>query len=257
MANQNLSVPMATDSLQGFRNRIWGAEMKDSLPSRNLTTNHHVIKDPTTNDMDFESLCLFPDVKVLQNSKIPNFTKYGRDGDPLAHVKIFYNEFGARGKDEQEPFYEKLLGLVNHCFSEVVEQREMLEQRIKCGKFANISVPKVLSKRETKDKEKKDKGSTQAYDPSINMISVEKNLDDSAKLTIPESEIIKKFSQMHLRLKGKTTISEESKPVPEMVTREEFFILEGQLENMQLVNKILWDTIRALEENMAELTSWK
>ncbi|KAL3506867.1 hypothetical protein ACH5RR_032249 [Cinchona calisaya] len=140
MANQNLSVPMVMDSVQGSRNRIWGAEMKgnisnvrftslisshppfshnwpkfvpqpceepfalylpDSLPSRNLTANHHVVKDPTTNDMDFESLCLFLDVKVPQNSKIPNFTKYGRDGDPHALVKIFCNELGAHGKYER------------------------------------------------------------------------------------------------------------------------------------------------------------
>ncbi|KAL3522480.1 hypothetical protein ACH5RR_015314 [Cinchona calisaya] len=60
----------------------------------------------------------------------------------------------------EEPFHEKLSGLVNHRFSEVVEQGEMLEQRIKSGKFADISIPKMLSKGETKDKEKKDRGST-------------------------------------------------------------------------------------------------
>ncbi|KAL3513105.1 hypothetical protein ACH5RR_025822 [Cinchona calisaya] len=53
----------------------------------------------------------------------------------------------------------------------------------------------------------------QAYDPSINTISVEESLDDTSKLIILESEMIEKFSQMHLRLKGKTTISEESKLV--------------------------------------------
>ncbi|KAL3523318.1 hypothetical protein ACH5RR_016152 [Cinchona calisaya] len=101
----------------------------------------------------------------------------------------------------------------------------MLEQRIKSGKFADISVPKVLSKGETKGKEKKDRGHAtdnchalrheiqdlidngefiplidveQAYDPSINMISVEESSDGGAELTIPESEIIEKFSPMHL-----------------------------------------------------------
>ncbi|KAL3529254.1 hypothetical protein ACH5RR_008576 [Cinchona calisaya] len=97
----------------------------------------------------------------------------------------------------------------------------------------------------------------QAYHPSINMILVEESSDDGAKLTIPESEIIEKFSQILLLLKGKTTISDESKPMPKMVTIEEFLRLEGQLENMQLVNEILWDRIRALEEKMAKLTSQK
>ncbi|KAL3509460.1 hypothetical protein ACH5RR_028861 [Cinchona calisaya] len=60
----------------------------DSPSSQNLTANHHVSKDLTTSDMDFESLCLFQDVKVLENSEIPNFTKYKGDGDPRAHVKI-------------------------------------------------------------------------------------------------------------------------------------------------------------------------
>ncbi|KAL3506868.1 hypothetical protein ACH5RR_032250 [Cinchona calisaya] len=121
----------------------------------------------------------------------------------------------------EEPFHKKLLGFVNHRFSDVAKQGEMLEQRMKSGKFANISVPKVLSKGETKGKEKKDKGRAtdnchalryeiqdliengefiplidvkQAYDPSINLILVEKSSDDGAKLTILESEIIEKFS---------------------------------------------------------------
>ncbi|KAL3538181.1 hypothetical protein ACH5RR_001547 [Cinchona calisaya] len=332
MANQNPSVPMVTDSVQGSRNCIWGAEMKgnisnvrftslisshppfshnwpkfvpqpskepfvlylpDSPLSRNLTANHHVVKDPTTNDMDFESLCSFPDVKVSQNSEISNFTKCGGDGDPLAHVKIVYNELGAHGKDERlrmclfqrslcgdalqwfihlnrselqscngfiRAFLDKfelgsesildridfmdmkrrqhesfgkyarhwrnvtLLGLVNHRFSEVVEQgyatdnfyalHHKIQGLIDNGEFIPLTDVK------------------QAYDPSINMISDEKSSDDGTKLTIPESEIIEKFSQMHLRLKGKTTINEEFKPMPEIVTREEFLRPEGQFENM-------------------------
>ncbi|KAL3510259.1 hypothetical protein ACH5RR_029660 [Cinchona calisaya] len=231
--------------------------MMDSPSSQNLTTNHHVVKDPTASDMDFESLCLFLDVKVPQNSEIPNFTKYGGDGDPRAHTKIFYNELGAYGKDEhlimsfseqfvcildridlmdmkrrqqesfgkyarhwrnvavkveppmtcremvksfiralEEPFHEKLSGLVNHHFSDVVEQghaidnyhalRHEIQDLIDKGKF----IPLL-------DEE-------QAYDPSINTISGEENLDNAIELTIPESEIIEKFSPMHLRLKGKT-----------------------------------------------------
>ncbi|KAL3529614.1 hypothetical protein ACH5RR_008936 [Cinchona calisaya] len=59
---------------------------------------------------------------------------------------------------------------------------------------------------------------------------------------------------MHLWLKRKVATSDEPKLMLEMVTREEFLRLEGKLENMQLVTKILWDRIRALEEKMAELT---
>ncbi|KAL3519952.1 hypothetical protein ACH5RR_018101 [Cinchona calisaya] len=105
MANQNPSVPMVTDSVQRSKNRIWGEEMKGnisdilSLPETSLLIIN-VVKDPTANDMDFESLCLFLDVKVPQNSEIPNFIKYGGDGDLLAYVKIFCNELGAHGKDE-------------------------------------------------------------------------------------------------------------------------------------------------------------
>ncbi|KAL3506952.1 hypothetical protein ACH5RR_032334 [Cinchona calisaya] len=60
----------------------------------------------------------------------------------------------------EELFHEKLSSLVNYHFSEVVEQGEILEQRSKSGKFTDISVTKVLSKGETKGKEKKDRGST-------------------------------------------------------------------------------------------------
>ncbi|KAL3524585.1 hypothetical protein ACH5RR_012957 [Cinchona calisaya] len=327
---------MVTYSIQGSRNHIWGAEMKGNIsnvrftspemkgnisnilpPSQNLTANHHVVKDPTTNDMDFESLCLFPDVKVPQNSEIPNFTKYGGDGDPLAHVKIFYNELGAHGKDERlrmclfqrslcgdalrwfihlnrlelqswngfiRAFLDRfqlgdesildridlidikrrqhenfgkyarrwrnvaLLGLVNHHFSKVVEQGEILEQRIKSGKFTDISVPKVLSKEETKGKEKKDRGHA-----TDNCHALRHEIQD----LIDNGEFIPLIDVEQSNDPRKTTINEESKPVPEMVSREEFLRLEGQLENLQLVNEILWDRIQALEEKMAELTSRK
>ncbi|KAL3534626.1 hypothetical protein ACH5RR_003087 [Cinchona calisaya] len=131
---------MVIDLVQGYGNRIWGIEVMgntsnvrfigstlrhqlvshnwpkvvlqpskepvvlyllDSLPSQNLATNSHIVKDSFTGDMDFESLCLFPDMKVPQNFEIPNFTKYGENGNPCAHVKIFYYELGADGKDER------------------------------------------------------------------------------------------------------------------------------------------------------------
>ncbi|KAL3535187.1 hypothetical protein ACH5RR_003648 [Cinchona calisaya] len=73
----------------------------DSPLSRNLIANHHVVKDPMENDINFESLCLSSDVKVPQNSKISNFSKYGGGEDPLTHVTIFCNELGAYGNDER------------------------------------------------------------------------------------------------------------------------------------------------------------
>ncbi|KAL3524744.1 hypothetical protein ACH5RR_013116 [Cinchona calisaya] len=39
-----------------------------------------------------------------------------------------------------------------------------------------------------------------------------------------------------------------------MVTGDEFLRIERKLENMQLVNEILFDSIRALEKKLAELT---
>ncbi|KAL3524747.1 hypothetical protein ACH5RR_013119 [Cinchona calisaya] len=77
----------------------------------------------------------------------------------------------------------------------------------------------------------------QAYDPSMNMISAEEILDNPLELMILESEIIEKFSQIHLRLIGKAAASDESKPMLEMVTKEEFLWLKEQLKNMQLVNE--------------------
>ncbi|KAL3538037.1 hypothetical protein ACH5RR_001403 [Cinchona calisaya] len=130
---------MVTDLVQGFGNCIWGIEvtgnisdvrftgpisshqpfsynwpkivpqppeepfvlyLPDSPPSPNLKTNHNFAKDFLMGDTDFESLYFFPDVKLSQNSKFPNFTKCRGNGYPLAHVEIFYNELGAYGKNE-------------------------------------------------------------------------------------------------------------------------------------------------------------
>ncbi|KAL3534787.1 hypothetical protein ACH5RR_003248 [Cinchona calisaya] len=251
--------------------------LPDSPPFWNFTANHHIVKDPIANDMDFESLCLFPDVKRslcgdalqwfihlnrlelqswngfirafldrfqlgsesildridlmdMKRRQHESFGKYARSWrNMVVKVEPSMTEremVKAFIRTLEEPFHEKLLGLVIHRFSEVVEQGEMLEQRIKSGKFDDISIPKVLSKGETKGKEKKDKGGhatenchalhheiqdligngefipligvEQVYDPSIKMISVEESSDDGANLTILESEVDEKFSQMHL-----------------------------------------------------------
>ncbi|KAL3513367.1 hypothetical protein ACH5RR_026084 [Cinchona calisaya] len=264
------------------------------------------------------------DVKRKQNESFEKYVCHWRKlaikvGPPMSEremVKAFIRTL-------EELFHERLLGLVNHRFSKVVEQGEMIEQDIKSGKFTVVSKLKVLAKRKTKGKGKKDMGSIviergrfkrkkpsrsrkfhyfllynlllktrsltqkghvtdnchalhhevqdligksefkslmdveQAYDPSMNMISVEESLDNPLELIIPKSEIIEKFNQMHFRLKGKAITSDESKPIAEMVTRVEFLRLQGKLKNMQLVNEILWDRTRAIEEKMDEWTGWE
>ncbi|KAL3529947.1 hypothetical protein ACH5RR_009269 [Cinchona calisaya] len=162
-------------------------DLLDSPPSQNLTTNHHVVKDPTTSEMDFESLCLFPDVRKDEHLRICLFQR-SSCGD--AHqwfirlnrselqswngfIKAFLDKFQLGNESIpdgidlmgfirtiEELFHEKLLGFVNHRFFEVVEQGEMIEQGINYGNFADVSVPKVLWKGETKGKEKTDRGST-------------------------------------------------------------------------------------------------
>ncbi|KAL3502735.1 hypothetical protein ACH5RR_037184 [Cinchona calisaya] len=190
--------------------------LPDYPPSRNLAANHHVVKDPTANDMDFENLM---DMKRRQHESFGKYARRWRNMAVKVEPRMTEREMvKAFIRALEEPFDEKLLGLVNHRFCKVVKQghatdnchalRHEIQDLIDNGEF----IPLI-------DVE-------QAYDPSMNMISVEESSDDGAKLTIPESEIIEKFSQMHLRLKGKTTIREESKPVPKMVNREEFLRLE-------------------------------
>ncbi|KAL3515054.1 hypothetical protein ACH5RR_021956 [Cinchona calisaya] len=44
--------------------------------------------------IDYQDLCLFPEVQLLPKFKIPEFPKYNGTGDPVAHLKIFCNLLG-------------------------------------------------------------------------------------------------------------------------------------------------------------------
>ncbi|KAF3613664.1 hypothetical protein T459_14721 [Capsicum annuum] len=66
--------------------------------------------------VSYKDLCMFPGVHLPLSFKMPTFEKYDRHGDPVAHLRCYYNQLrGAGGKEEllMEYFGKSLLGLAS------------------------------------------------------------------------------------------------------------------------------------------------
>nr|XP_033510871.1 uncharacterized protein LOC117275677 [Nicotiana tomentosiformis] len=57
----------------------------------------------------FKDLCMFPNVRLPLGFKIPKFEKYDGHGDPIAHLKRYYNQLRGVGRNEE---------LLMACFGE-------------------------------------------------------------------------------------------------------------------------------------------
>ncbi|XP_070008105.1 uncharacterized protein [Nicotiana sylvestris] len=49
----------------------------------------------------FKDLCMFPDVHLPPGFKTPKFEKYDGHGDPIAHLKRYYNQLRGAGRNEE------------------------------------------------------------------------------------------------------------------------------------------------------------
>ena len=66
--------------------------------------------------VSFKDLCMFPDVHFPQGFKAPMFDKYNGHGDPVSHLRRFYNQLrGVGGKEEllMAYFGESLTGVAS------------------------------------------------------------------------------------------------------------------------------------------------
>nr|XP_010314429.1 uncharacterized protein LOC104645106 [Solanum lycopersicum] len=69
--------------------------------------------------ISFSDLCMFPHVHFPVGFKTPKFEKYDGHGDPIAHIKIYYNKLrGAEGKEEllMAFFGESLVRIASEWF---------------------------------------------------------------------------------------------------------------------------------------------
>ncbi|KAM3301301.1 hypothetical protein P3S67_015802 [Capsicum chacoense] len=69
--------------------------------------------------VSYKDLCMSPDVHLPLGFKMPKFDKYGGHGNPVAHLKKFYNQLrGAGGKKEllMAYFEESLEGVASEWF---------------------------------------------------------------------------------------------------------------------------------------------
>ncbi|KAM3253131.1 hypothetical protein P3L10_007201 [Capsicum annuum] len=69
--------------------------------------------------VSYKDLCMFLDFYLPIGFKMPKFDKYEGHGDPIAHLKKFYNQLrGARGKEEllMAYFRESLTGIASEWF---------------------------------------------------------------------------------------------------------------------------------------------
>lgn len=64
-------------------------------------------------NVDFSSLCFFPDMKPLPKYKTPEFSKYNGTGCPLTHLRVYCGEMCQYGDDERfliQQFQKSLTG---------------------------------------------------------------------------------------------------------------------------------------------------
>ncbi|KAM3270964.1 hypothetical protein P3S67_029166 [Capsicum chacoense] len=69
--------------------------------------------------VSYKDLCMFPGVRPPLGFKMPNFEKYDRHGDPVAHLRCYCNQLrSAGGKEEllMAYFGESLSGLASDWF---------------------------------------------------------------------------------------------------------------------------------------------
>ena len=69
--------------------------------------------------ISFSDLCMFPHVHLPAGFKTPKFEKYDGHGDPIAHIKRYFNQLrGAEGKEEllMAYFGESLVGIAYEWF---------------------------------------------------------------------------------------------------------------------------------------------
>ncbi|XP_070009740.1 uncharacterized protein [Nicotiana sylvestris] len=69
--------------------------------------------------VSFCDLCMFPHIHLPRGFKTPKFEKYDGHGDPIAHLKRYYNQLrGAGGKEEllMAYFGENLVGVASEWF---------------------------------------------------------------------------------------------------------------------------------------------
>nr|XP_027090344.1 uncharacterized protein LOC113711376 [Coffea arabica] len=72
--------------------------------------------------LDFDELCLFPNVQLPLGFKIPKFSKYDGTGNPKTHLRLFANKLGKPIDDENLPirlFPESLEGDALNWYSNI------------------------------------------------------------------------------------------------------------------------------------------
>ncbi|XP_070026586.1 uncharacterized protein [Nicotiana sylvestris] len=67
----------------------------------------------------FKDLCMFPDVYLPPGFKTPKFERYDGYGDPIAHLKRYFNQLRGAGRNEElliDYFGESLTGMASEWF---------------------------------------------------------------------------------------------------------------------------------------------
>jgi len=52
-------------------------------------------------NVSYKDLCMFPDINLPPGFKMPKFEKYAGHGDPVAHLRCYWNQLRAAGGKEE------------------------------------------------------------------------------------------------------------------------------------------------------------
>ncbi|KAM3290114.1 hypothetical protein P3S67_018403 [Capsicum chacoense] len=63
--------------------------------------------------LNYEDLCVHPDVELLEGYKPPKFELYNGTGDPKVHLRVYFDKLAGVGKNEKiqiKLFMRSLMG---------------------------------------------------------------------------------------------------------------------------------------------------